>query len=183
MKFTKNVIFQVGSTSTFFQNFFFSMFLGSQLVDLARKKNFKLEGKKVFFESFRGNVTTHTDTYSSHQLWLIQEYMETDLFKLLKTQTLSNEHVCYFLYQILRGLKYIHRWDSYTLKGTYIVYSSANVIHRDLKPSNLLLNTNCDLKIIDFGLARVADTGNDSQVYTEYVATRYDYYDYAIITR
>ncbi len=52
--------------------------------------------------------------------------------------------------------------------------SSANVIHRDLKPSNLLLNTNCDLKIIDFGLARVADTGNDSQVYTEYVATRYD---------
>lgn len=58
--------------------------------------------------------------------------METDLHKLLKTQKLSNEHVCYFLYQILRGLKYIH---------------SANVLHRDLKPSNLLLNTNCDLKV------------------------------------
>lgn len=58
--------------------------------------------------------------------------METDLYKLLKTQKLSNEHVCYFLYQILRGLKYIH---------------SANVLHRDLKPSNLLLNTTCDLKV------------------------------------
>ncbi len=58
--------------------------------------------------------------------------METDLHKLLKTQTISNEHVCYFLYQILRGLKFIH---------------SANVLHRDLKPSNLLLNTNCDLKV------------------------------------
>ena len=59
--------------------------------------------------------------------------METDLYKLLKTQKLSNDHVCYFLYQILRGLKYIH---------------SANVLHRDLKPSNLLLNTTCDLKVM-----------------------------------
>lgn len=58
--------------------------------------------------------------------------METDLYKLLKTQKLSNDHICYFLYQILRGLKYIH---------------SANVLHRDLKPSNLLLNTTCDLKV------------------------------------
>ena len=72
--------------------------------------------------------------------------METDLYKLLKTQRLSNDHICYFLYQILRGLKYIH---------------SANVLHRDLKPSNLLLNTTCDLKICDFGLARVADPEHD----------------------
>jgi len=54
------------------------------------------------------------------------------MYKLLKTQKLSNDHICYFLYQILRGLKYIH---------------SANVLHRDLKPSNLLLNTTCDLKV------------------------------------
>merc|ERR1719309_1049239 len=91
-------------------------------------------------------------------VYIVQCLMETDLYKLLKTQHLSNDHICYFLYQILRGLKYIH---------------SANVIHRDLKPSNLLLNTNCDLKIIDFGLVRVADVGNDVQVYTEYVATRW----------
>jgi serine/threonine protein kinase len=69
---------------------------------------------------------------------------------------LGSEHVCYFLYQILRGLKYIH---------------SANVLHRDLKPSNLLLNTNCDLKICDFGLARIAHPSFDhSGVLTEYVS-------------
>lgn len=85
--------------------------------------------------------------------------METDLYKLLKTQKLSNDHICYFLYQILRGLKYIH---------------SANVLHRDLKPSNLLLNTTCDLKICDFGLARVADPDHDHTGFlTEYVATRW----------
>lgn len=65
-------------------------------------------------------------------VYIVQALMETDLYKLLKTQRLSNDHICYFLYQILRGLKYIH---------------SANVLHRDLKPSNLLLNTTCDLKV------------------------------------
>lgn len=65
-------------------------------------------------------------------VYIVQCLMETDLYKLLKTQRLSNDHICYFLYQILRGLKYIH---------------SANVLHRDLKPSNLLLNTTCDLKV------------------------------------
>lgn len=52
-----------------------------------------------------------------------------------------------------RGLKYIH---------------SAGVIHRDLKPSNILINENCDLKICDFGLARV----QEGQM-TGYVSTRY----------
>jgi serine/threonine protein kinase len=52
-----------------------------------------------------------------------------------------------------RGLKYVH---------------SAGVIHRDLKPSNILVNENCDLKICDFGLARI----QDPQM-TGYVSTRY----------
>lgn len=31
---------------------------------------------------------------------------------------------------------------------------SAGILHRDLKPRNILVNTNCDLKICDFGLSR-----------------------------
>ncbi|XP_056264133.1 mitogen-activated protein kinase 3 [Pseudoliparis swirei] len=96
---------------------------------------------------------------SMRDVYIVQTLMETDLYKLLKTQRLSNDHVCYFLYQILRGLKYIH---------------SANVLHRDLKPSNLLINTTCDLKICDFGLARIADPEHDHTGFlTEYVATRW----------
>ncbi|KAK9081005.1 hypothetical protein Syun_030685 [Stephania yunnanensis] len=89
-------------------------------------------------------------------VYIATELMDTDLHQIIRSnQELSEEHCQYFLYQILRGLKYIH---------------SANVIHRDLKPSNLLLNATCDLKICDFGLARPT---SESDFMTEYVVTRW----------
>ncbi|THG01328.1 hypothetical protein TEA_015909 [Camellia sinensis var. sinensis] len=89
-------------------------------------------------------------------VYIATELMDTDLHQIIRSkQSLSEEHCQYFLYQILRGLKYIH---------------SANVIHRDLKPSNLLVNANCDLKICDFGLARPT---SETQFMTEYVVTRW----------
>jgi serine/threonine protein kinase len=85
--------------------------------------------------------------------------METDLASIIKSpQPLSDEHIQFFLYQILRGLKFIH---------------SAGVIHRDLKPRNLLVNSNCDLKICDFGLSRAIHYQQKSGDMTDYVATRW----------
>ncbi|KAJ1723377.1 mitogen activated protein kinase [Coemansia erecta] len=96
-----------------------------------------------------------------NEIYLIQELMEADLQLIIKSgQPLTDPHFQYFLYQICRGLKYIH---------------SAGVLHRDLKPSNLLVNANCSLRICDFGLARgLAETpeGNIGFM-TEYVATRW----------
>ena len=90
-------------------------------------------------------------------IYIVQDLMETDLCKLFKSQPLSSDHICYFLYQILWGLKCIH---------------SANVLHRDLKPANLLFNTTCDLKVCEFGLARIVDPEHDHTGFlTEYVAT------------
>ena len=72
-------------------------------------------------------------------IYIVQSLMQFDLQKLLQKQRVTDEYICYLLYQILRGLKYIH---------------SANVLHRDLKPANLLVNATCDLKICDFTMAR-----------------------------
>ncbi|KAG6855450.1 hypothetical protein H0H87_002679 [Tephrocybe sp. NHM501043] len=96
------------------------------------------------------------------EVYLIQELMETDMHRVIRTQDLSDDHAQYFIYQTLRALKALH---------------SADVIHRDLKPSNLLLNANCDLKVCDFGLARSVKTaepsGTETGFMTEYVATRW----------
>ncbi len=37
---------------------------------------------------------------SMKDVYIVQCLMETDLYKLLKTQRLSNDHICYFLYQV-----------------------------------------------------------------------------------
>jgi serine/threonine protein kinase len=75
-----------------------------------------------------------------NDIYIITDLMETDLHRVIYSrQELTDEHIQYFIYQILRGLLYLH---------------SANILHRDLKPSNLLLNKNCDLKICDLGLCR-----------------------------
>ncbi|EPQ52016.1 Pkinase-domain-containing protein, partial [Gloeophyllum trabeum ATCC 11539] len=96
------------------------------------------------------------------EVYLVQELMETDLHRVIRTQELSDDHCQYFIYQTLRALKALH---------------SADVLHRDLKPSNLLLNANCDLKLCDFGLARSArpppNVDDTSTFMTEYVATRW----------
>lgn len=61
--------------------------------------------------------------------------MGTDLHRLLTSRPLEKQFIQYFLYQILRGLKYVH---------------SAGVVHRDLKPSNILVNENYDLKVSSY---------------------------------
>jgi len=86
-------------------------------------------------------------------LYLVTHLMGADLNNIVKTQRLSDDHVQFLVYQILRGLKYIH---------------SAGILHRDLKPSNIAVNEDCELKILDFGLAR----GKDDEM-TGYVATRW----------
>ena len=48
------------------------------------------------------------------------------------------------------------------------------MFHRDLKPKNILANSDCKLKICDFGLARPSFNDMPTTIFwTDYVATRY----------
>eukprot|EP00252_Welwitschia_mirabilis_P008684 TRINITY_DN2074_c0_g2_i3.p1 TRINITY_DN2074_c0_g2~~TRINITY_DN2074_c0_g2_i3.p1 ORF type:complete len:566 (-),score=109.09 TRINITY_DN2074_c0_g2_i3:390-2087(-) len=93
-------------------------------------------------------------------IFVVFELMESDLHQVIKANDdLTPEHHQFFLYQLLRALKFIH---------------TANVYHRDLKPKNVLANADCKLKICDFGLARVAFNDMPTTIFwTDYVATRW----------
>mmetsp|Transcript_30089 Transcript_30089/g.87642 ORF Transcript_30089/g.87642 Transcript_30089/m.87642 type:complete len:504 (-) Transcript_30089:117-1628(-) len=112
------------------------------------------------------NVITVVDLFMPpHQqqdfddVYIVSDLMETDLQRVIYSkQELSPDHIQFLMYQMFCGLNYIH---------------SAGVIHRDLKPSNILLNSNCDLKLCDFGLARGVSDTEEEQDLTEYVVTRW----------
>ena len=90
-------------------------------------------------------------------IYLVFEYMETDLHTVIRAKILESIHKKFIIYQLLKSLKFIH---------------SAGIIHRDLKPSNILINSDVNIKVCDFGLARCVGTGKDVQM-TDYVATRW----------
>lgn len=93
-------------------------------------------------------------------IYLIFDFMETDLHAVIKANILEDIHKRYIVYQILKCIKYMH---------------SADLLHRDLKPSNILLNAECHAKVADFGLARSVAQGEDDKgpLLTDYVATRW----------
>jgi mitogen-activated protein kinase 15 len=93
-------------------------------------------------------------------IYLIFEFMETDLHTVIRANILEDIHKEYVMYQNLKALKFIH---------------SSDIIHRDLKPSNIFIDSECHIKVGDFGLARsVANTKDGSSpVLTDYVATRW----------
>ncbi|EGR28155.1 mitogen-activated protein kinase 2, putative [Ichthyophthirius multifiliis] len=97
---------------------------------------------------------------NNKDIYLVFDFMETDLHAVIRADILEQIHKKYIMYQILKALKYMH---------------SGDLIHRDLKPSNILLNSECHVKIADFGLARSVATNeeDDPPVLTEYVATRW----------
>nr|CDP91429.1 BMA-PMK-3, isoform b [Brugia malayi] len=95
-------------------------------------------------------------------VYIVTEYAGNSLYEILKRERetglriLTPEHHKFIIYQLLRALKYIH---------------SANVMHRDLKPGNLALTDECDLSVLDFGLARSLNA--DDTVLSAYVITRW----------
>eukprot|EP01132_Coremiostelium_polycephalum_P004746 gene4746-5923_t len=99
---------------------------------------------------------------NDRDIYLVFEFMETDLHAVIRANILEDIHKQYTIYQLLKALKYMH---------------SGNVLHRDIKPSNLLLNSECLVKVADFGLARSIASLESIQeanpVLTEYVATRW----------
>ncbi|XP_041087277.1 cyclin-dependent kinase 12-like [Polyodon spathula] len=89
--------------------------------------------------------------------YLVFEYMDHDLMGLLESGLVqfSEEHIKSFMRQLLEGLEYCHK---------------KSFLHRDIKCSNILLNNSGQIKLADFGLARLYNS-EESRPYTNKVIT------------
>uniref|UniRef100_A0A8C5CIX0 Cyclin-dependent kinase 14 n=1 Tax=Gadus morhua TaxID=8049 RepID=A0A8C5CIX0_GADMO len=101
-------------------------------------------------------VLLHDIIHTKETLTLVFEYVHTDLCQYMDRHPggLHPDNVKLFLYQLLRGLSYIHQ---------------RYILHRDLKPQNLLISDTGELKLADFGLARAKSV--PSHTYSNEVVT------------
>ncbi len=109
--------------------------------DLIRR--FILEARTLAKVNHPNIVTIHTIDNNSIPPFIAMEYIEgVPLSELLKDYKLSHEIATYLFSQMVTGLKCLH---------------DNKILHRDLKPQNILVRADGQIKILDFGIAKLTD--------------------------
>jgi len=80
---------------------------------------------------------------------VVMEYIDTDLDQIFKHKIdFGENHMIKICYSTLCSIAFCHE---------------ANIMHRDLKSANILLSSDCNTKICDFGLSRSMAQGCTTQ--------------------
>lgn len=97
--------------------------------------------------------------HNDRDIYLVFDYMECDLFSVMREHLMKEAHVRFVIAQVTQALMFLHECD---------------IVHRDLKPANILINSDCRIKLCDFGLSRFLSVRSGEELnMTEFVATRW----------
>lgn len=119
------------------------------------KERFKREARAMARLHHPGIITVFEfgETESNDDeplLYIVMEYVEgADLNYLIKNSKLEVNQTLVVVSQICDALQYAHE---------------QNIVHRDIKPANIMLNMDGNVKIADFGLAKIISTETTPEV-------------------
>ena len=121
-------------------------------------KMFQNEGRIVTNLNHSNIASIHEFGVENEQFFICMEYISgrnlRQLVKKLRSQKrqLSVEECTYIVKNACLGLDYAHSCtDSVTGQPL-------NIIHRDISPQNIMISFNGDIKVIDFGIAKIDDS-------------------------
>jgi len=115
--------------------------LNADLIDQDAVERFRREALMLAKLNHGRIGAIHELTRDGHDLLMVMEYLEGETFeKLIERGPMPVARAIALVTQVLDALEYAH---------------AAGVIHRDLKPANLMLSPSGDVKVMDFGIARV----------------------------
>ncbi|MHC4643447.1 MAG: serine/threonine-protein kinase [Planctomycetota bacterium] len=116
-------------------------------------ERFTREARSMAKLSHQHVVTLHEFGHTKEGLYyFIMEFVDgTDLRHVIQTGELSPDEALVIVPQVCEALHYAHK------KG---------IVHRDIKPENILLDKDGNIKIADFGLAKLLDRPSTAHTLT-----------------
>lgn len=122
-------------------------FLKGVEIDPSQKERFWIEARAIARLSHPNIVTIYRVGQYQGTPYLVSEYIEGQSLDRVQ-RPMAWEKVLPIALGIARGLDAAHR---------------SGVLHRDIKPANIMLTTRGEVKLLDFGLAKVVDHFSGSE--------------------
>lgn len=115
------------------------------------RERFSREAKAIARLSHTNCITLHDFGFSDEfqALYMVMEFVDgVELFELIKDEPLPFRRALNIAIQIAEALAHAHK---------------RGILHRDLKPENVLVTSDDEVKVLDFGLARMLDLFSDER--------------------
>jgi serine/threonine protein kinase len=91
----------------------------------------------------RSIVTLYETIQTPERVYMAMELMNDDLFNyIMRVRRVTEDDTRLVMQQLLSAVKYLHE---------------QSIVHRDIKPENILINRPDDIRLADFGLAKVVE--------------------------